>query len=689
MPKSSFEKTIISRSLYITSLRRYWPGAALMFVVYIIGALAMANDISNGRYRDNYIASAMFIESAPSILFGLLAAAAGLVASMLCFHYLMNHREAVMTHSLPLRRETLLLTAAASGLTLLCAPIVAGGVIFFTVFASFGYNFIGQALLWVYVNLAVAILAFAISAFVAMLTGNSIAHGVLTLIFVNLPLMVEIVFMNYCNRFLFGFITWDPVTYKINPIYQVVTYLTDTARQLQKGNVPDLLAPAIYLLIAAISLQLAALVYRRRRIESAGDVIAIRQVRPFLRYGAALGFAAMFGAIYQISGYNYSKAVIYELLFSILGGAFGFFTAEMFIRRTVRVFKRYFLGAIGFSIAFTAVFLALVFDLPGYGRMKLDAGETELITILGINGRVRNSLLGEPLDFYGTLSDLDIDDPGGYLTDREYRFDPFRPGAPYNDFIPDGSVPPDIARQIIEQDVSVMRGGDAAAAVAFQNLIADNSRNFSQYALFGKYGEDHFRSAIYVPFIVKYKDGKIIQRRYNVYLPADSQESLRTGSAEEAFYKGLAEMQRLNVEAIRKYNINCAARANRLRLLFYVPIADGFNFWTDNYPGVSYDKENGDTNSVTLLPGEWDGLFEAYFQDIPYADKPIEFIADSPVSIVKNRYSNLLVANAELVMPDGYSTHVEFYLTDINTLNWLINKGMIKADILETYKFAG
>lgn len=78
--------------------------------------------------------------------------------------------------------------------------------------------------------------------------------------------------------------------------------------------------------IGAALAAVALVLYRRRHLEGAGDVVTVRWVRPIFKYGMAFCFALALGLfLYQFFGYNpaprgLDAAVLHGALWS--GGLF-------------------------------------------------------------------------------------------------------------------------------------------------------------------------------------------------------------------------------------------------------------------------------------------------------------------------------------------------------------------------------
>jgi hypothetical protein len=117
----------------------------------------------------------------------------------------------------------------------------------------------------------------------------------------------------------------------------------------------------VYLLILAaigIGLGAAALVlYRKRHLESAGDFVAFKSVRPVF----TLVYTLCVGAVLQIFGNLFEDT---KYIFLLIGLIIGYFTSQMLLSRSLRVFKKK-------NWIHAALILALVFG--SVGLCKIDA----------------------------------------------------------------------------------------------------------------------------------------------------------------------------------------------------------------------------------------------------------------------------------------------------------------------------
>lgn len=625
------QKSFFERAIFLKWLRRYWAGGALMCIAFSLAAVVLGVGLSQAADRSVAIAparAAVFIsESVLSNMFGVFCAAAGLVASLLCFQYLQNASAAVMVHSLPVTRAGVFVSVVAAGLVLLVVPILLCGVLFGIVMAMFGWFALQPILVFVLAMVAIALLWFAMATFFGMLSGNSVAQGMLCGLFVILPVATEGMLQFLLGRFLFGYEhTGGIITSYINPVTQMFEYLSRTAGAFSSGSKVSVVAPVVMLVVAAVVLVLAFLLYRIRNLEAAGDVIAMRGMRPVFRFGVALlgamGFAMLFGDIMGSAG----TGVVVYLLFGIVGGALGYFIAEMFIRKTVWVFRS-FKGAVVFCALYAVFILVLNFDVAGYGSYQLQADKVQAIAIGSYDNRVHAAMTGGSLHIYDVVEDLDLDDPDGYV-DKVMR----------------GSVdemPAYIAQQILEKDATVLWGDEMQDAIEFQNLIAQHAgqlRDSTNESYYYEEGVQYF----YVPVTALMQDGSVVQRSYRFAVRQDEYEELI-----QLWEKVELRNRRGHIEN----TVNLLDKVNRITLHY-------------NYYGMIPQERN----MFTLNPGEWDGLIEAYRQDI------LQRSAEDTV------YYDVPYITMELEVTGYKYEALDFDFGYENTVAWMVEKGYLSEE---------
>lgn len=109
--------------------------------------------------------------------------------------------------------------------------------------------------------------------------------------------------------------------------------------------------------------------YRTRPLETAGDVVAVKWVRPVFKYGVAFCAAVTIGIFLHTLFRSLLPGGMWPMLgLMVLGGLIGYFAAEMLLRKTFRVLRRSWKGALALCLVLTAAALAMNYDLIGFNR---------------------------------------------------------------------------------------------------------------------------------------------------------------------------------------------------------------------------------------------------------------------------------------------------------------------------------
>ena len=152
-----------------------------------------------------------------------------------------------------------------------------------------------------------------------------------------------------------------------------------------EGWLPCILYAVSGLTFAVLSFFL----YRRRRMESAGDFVACRPLKPVFKWALGLGcglcLSVLLASMFHIDrtdtilGIPSAPAT---LLFLLLGGFVGFFGAEMLMKKTFRVFeKKAWKSFLIFGLAVLVLHGALVFDFFGYETRVPDPEDIQSVSL--------------------------------------------------------------------------------------------------------------------------------------------------------------------------------------------------------------------------------------------------------------------------------------------------------------------
>jgi hypothetical protein len=487
-----------SKAIYLNTLRRYWVGGALLSVIFILVVLGYH---SGNRFYTQEILGVMpqqdpvfnigkaLLDLTPGL--ALSVAAAAVLCAVMVFSYLHNKRGAVMIHAVPVRREAHFVSSFLGGLTLLWGPVFLGAGGFAVVQASLGRFNAPSLGIMLMMLLLTSLGAYCLTVLAGFFTGSQLGQFSVLALILALPLMIEMFISQLAANYLFGyrggfFPTW--INYHLHPAAplgklfgRAEEWLPRPAIEHAGGLTPgDAGQIAVLLTWCAVFIAGSLLLYRRRRLECAGDLIAVRGMRPFYRYGAAFLAAyifGMFGSAFvgdALFGRGGGMGGSGWLPYSIVGGVIGCFLAEMFIRRTVKVW-RYWKGALVFTGCYILVILSLMFDIYGYGSYVLPKDRVESV----------------------------------YLSREEIPW----PGS---------------AEWFVEPRTYMFSGDDMEAALALQELIAKEGRKTSREGMNWTPPQGHWTENTQFPFDMHYfslhatlTNGRVVERNYQLYVPRD------------------------------------------------------------------------------------------------------------------------------------------------------------------------
>lgn len=202
--------------------------------------------------------------------------------------------------SLPPRREALYLSSLAAGLTGLLA---ADGVAFLAAVlaeAAYGQPDLSSLLDWLLVMVCCQVSFFGFAAFCATLTGHILALPAVCLVLQFTAVTVEMTVRHLLRYMVFGVgpTRWsDLALQRLSPLYYLcqdpgtrsMEFLTDPVTfQIQDVALKDAGLFAAYAAAGVVLAGLGLAIFRRRRMELAGDVVAVPVLKPVFRWCLAL-----------------------------------------------------------------------------------------------------------------------------------------------------------------------------------------------------------------------------------------------------------------------------------------------------------------------------------------------------------------------------------------------------------------
>ena len=359
-------------TLYRKNLKRFWPiWGSYGVILLLVPLFFLLTWLDRSDYLDvNSVAMDLLGFVSPMGL--MLSAAWSIISAMAVFSYLYNSRSVQLYHALPIRREGLYLTNYLSGLSFLVLPL--GVVFLFTlgVEAVSGTLMLWPLLQWLIAQVCFALFFYSFAAFCALFVGHIVAlpvfYGILNFLAFGMSQLLSELF----RQFVYGYSSWPAMSQLaqwLSPF--IVLYREGGVRVGDTGGYffTGLASALAYALAGLVLAALGLLVYRTRPLETAGDVVAVKWVRPVFKYGVAFCAAVTIGIFLHTLFRSLLPGGMWPMLgLMVLGGLIGYFAAEMLLRKTFRVLRRSWKGALALCLVLTASALAMNYDLIGFNR---------------------------------------------------------------------------------------------------------------------------------------------------------------------------------------------------------------------------------------------------------------------------------------------------------------------------------
>lgn len=280
------------------------------------------------------------------------------VLPLFLFHFMQSKQSSDLIHSLPIKRDGVFHQYTISGWLLINIPVVVIALIVCiqrSVLDLGSILEINSIFYWLGMTILSNTIIYISTVFIGMITGISIVQGILSYIFLLLPVGLFMLSAFNLQFFMFGF----PDSYHLSGKIQYLSPLTMVER-IQK--ISHTLPLWLYAGISVLLYFLSLLLYKKRKPESVSQAVIFPILKPILKFGmtvcCALLVAAYFGDFREQSqGW---------LFFGYLFGSFiGYLLAEMLLQKTWRVFG-HLKGYLYYGGILVVIISILQFDITNY-----------------------------------------------------------------------------------------------------------------------------------------------------------------------------------------------------------------------------------------------------------------------------------------------------------------------------------
>ena len=278
------------------------------------------------------------------------------LAAMLLFGDLFNSRMCNALHAMPLTRECWFTTNVITGLVFSLVPtavMCALSVPLLMNTCVVGAEWIA---LWAFLGINLSYICFfGLAVFSVFCAGNRLGMAAVYAALNGGAWVVYFLVDTIYTPMLYGVVTpttWVTLLTPVARLNEAVCVNTDSyldLLELFKGRESEMVAHfwleptgwqtlAIWAAVGVAFMIAGLLLYRKRKLECAGDIMAIRGLEPVFAVCFAV-CAAAFAAVFLELFFSYSIQKKVEGMFLICGLVAGWFAARMLIERTVRVFR--------------------------------------------------------------------------------------------------------------------------------------------------------------------------------------------------------------------------------------------------------------------------------------------------------------------------------------------------------------
>jgi ABC-2 type transport system permease protein len=400
-----------SGTVFKKNLTRFWP---IWVAYFVIGLLALPVGSVPGEEVLKSMAEANGMDMASYVMLNAVRATIAIMlpvifivsvlSAMAVFSHLYSTRSAGMSASLPVRREGMYLSSALAGFAWLeVSNLVI--CILLAVAQGMAGCFNMQGILICFGILALSTLAFyGFACFCAVLTGHMLAMPAIYIIGNFMVAGVGYLLQNLCNTLIYGFRTFNIGVFNLlSPLITLINQVPYTDSQTGKMVFEALPYYAVYGAVGLILAVVGLLIYKKRRMESATDVIAVKALKPVFKYGLTFGCGLALGQLLYVviirDAYGASAAIAMAVCVAV-AGIIGYYAGEMLLRKTFKVFDRWW-GAIVSVLILGALILCIETDVFGYEKYVPAPNDISSVTVVS---NVDNAMLTQPENIEKVMS---------------------------------------------------------------------------------------------------------------------------------------------------------------------------------------------------------------------------------------------------------------------------------------------
>lgn len=382
-------------TVFRKNLSHYWP----IWILYLIGLICMIPvriflltnadpSYTAKQLAETRTSSYMYVLSNSLNVIACFVIAAA--SAMAVFYYLYNARSAQAYHSFPVRREELFITNYLSGFLFYTVPNLLTLLVGVFVCVARGITSLEYLLLWVLLMEGMTFFFYNMTILIGMFTGLLVAVPLFCVIANCLYVVCRYVVVSVLG--IIGYGLSDLYAERFISILSPLLFMrskvsisTDWSSSQADFHVYGGRYVAIYAGVGVLFGIAAFFLYRKRRIETTGDVFSVSFFKPVFRWGGA-AFLGMFGAVIfePVITVRLSAAEKFWLIAACTAaiGLFAFFLLDMILQKSARVFtKKKFLEFGIYTLAVFGFLSCLELNVFGLENKMPDAADVRSVNM--------------------------------------------------------------------------------------------------------------------------------------------------------------------------------------------------------------------------------------------------------------------------------------------------------------------
>jgi len=316
-------------AIYRNWLRRYWPVWGVQILIWLMLLPIPLLNAGGGIFGGT---AARVIRATGSYGGILINAVFGCIAAMVSFSWMYNARSTAFAAALPLKREEMYCSCWLAGFSMLALPALVTALLSLLACLTADAEAAAAVLRWLAQDLLLALLFFGFASLCAQLTGTMWAlpagYTVLNFAVVAYWFLIAGV-LDYLLR------GYDMDVPDLAAMLSPPVWLFEL--NWEAAHFDSWTALGLYALFGAACAVCGLLLFRRRRMESATDTVAVNVLKPVFRWCAAVAAALGLGLLLYSLVIDREEQPLPMTLFMLLGGLIGWLAAEMIARKSYRV----------------------------------------------------------------------------------------------------------------------------------------------------------------------------------------------------------------------------------------------------------------------------------------------------------------------------------------------------------------